>query len=46
MGTQLIKKERVKESTNELKTTYKLQMENIMHCVGNNYNKMNGLTLT
>lgn len=45
MGTRLLRKERGRGSTNELKTFYKLQMENIMHCLGNNYEEMNGLTL-
>lgn len=43
MDIQLIRKES-RGNTNELQTC-KLQMENIMHCVGNNYDEMNELTL-
>lgn len=32
-------------STNELKSFDKLQMENIVHCVGSNYEEINGLNL-
>lgn len=38
-------KERGRGNTNELKSFYKLQMENIVHCAGNNYEEMNGLHL-
>lgn len=37
--------ERGRGSTNELKSFYELQMESIVHCVGNNCEEMNGLTL-
>jgi len=43
MATKLIRKERIRGSTNELKTFYKLLMKNITHCVGNNHEAKNVL---
>lgn len=45
MGTQLIRndRERGRGSTNELRSFYELQMESIVHCVGNNWRRWMGL---